>query len=253
MSTKLTTIAERLDAELRLAEIPDFPGACNGLQMANRSGKVRKVAVAVDACLASMQMAVEAGADLLLVHHGMFWNGQQMLIGAAFEKLRTALDGGLAVYSAHLPLDVHPTMGNNVLLGQACGLSGGEPIVEWKGIHLGLRYEAEVSRADLANRFSAALDAGRVHVCAGGPEICRRVVLVTGGAGAEVGKLSGIADTFLTGEGPHWSYTLAEELGINVFYGGHYATETFGVKALGAWLEREFGLAWIFLDHPTGL
>jgi len=94
----------------------------------------------------------------------------------------------------------------------------------------------------------------RVHVCAAGPSVCQKIGIMTGGAGSEVATVAknGI-DTFITGEGPHWSYTLAEELGINLLYGGHYATETFGVKALAAHLETKFGLPWQFVDHPTGL
>jgi putative NIF3 family GTP cyclohydrolase 1 type 2 len=92
------------------------------------------------------------------------------------------------------------------------------------------------------------------QIIPGGPEICRRIGVVTGGAGGELQMAADAGvDTFITGEGPHWTYALAEELGVNVLYGGHYATETFGVKALAADLARKFKLPWTFLDHPTGL
>ena len=111
----------------------------------------------------------------------------------------------------------------------------------------------EISRDDLRELVAAAVG-GPVHLCPGGPSLLKKIGLVTGGAGSEVAQCvrEGI-DTFITGEGPHWSYPLAEELGINLLYAGHYATETFGVKALAGKLGRDFGLPWEFIDHPTGL
>jgi dinuclear metal center YbgI/SA1388 family protein len=241
-----------LDAELRIAEIPDYAGAVNGLQLAN-GGTVTKVAAAVDASLPVVEAAVAAGADLLVVHHGMFWQGAQPLTGAFYRKIKAAMDGGLAIYSAHLPLDVHPEMGNNSLMMRALDFQPSGAFFDWKGTRLGLSAEVEITRDELRDRISAAVG-GPAHLCPGGPEIVRKIGLVTGGAGSEVGLCAreGI-DTFITGEGPHWSYPLAEELGINLFYAGHYATETFGVKALAARLGRDFGTGWQFIDHPTGL
>ncbi len=253
MPVPLSTVIEAASRELRLTEIPDYPAALNGLQLANASGEVSRVAVAVDACLPVVMAAVERGADLLIVHHGMFWSGAQAITGAYFEKLRRAMDGGLAIYSAHIPLDVHPVLGNNARLAAALGFTATEPFFDWKGIQLGVRTRVDLHRDDLLAHVAAATGA-RAHLCPGGPERVRSVGIITGGAGGEILSLAetGI-DTFLTGEGPHWSYTAAEELGLNLIYGGHYATETFGVKALAGWLEDRFGLPWEFIDHPTGL
>jgi dinuclear metal center YbgI/SA1388 family protein len=249
---RLQEIVAFLDAELRVAEIPDYPGAVNGLQLAS-GGTVTRVAAAVDASLPVVEAAVAAGADLLLVHHGMFWQGARPLTGAFYRKIKAAMDGGLAIYSAHLPLDVHPELGNNILMMKALGLSASGTFFDWKGTRLGLTAELELSRDALRARVAAAVG-GAVHLCPGGPETVRKIGLVTGGAGSEVALCAreGI-DTFITGEGPHWSYPLAEELGINLLYAGHYATETFGTKALAARLEADFGLPWAFIDHPTGL
>ncbi|MCP5538890.1 MAG: Nif3-like dinuclear metal center hexameric protein [Akkermansiaceae bacterium] len=250
----LDDIVNELDAELRLAEIPDYPNAHNGLQLAAASGKtVRKVAAAVDACLPVIRAAVDAEADLLLVHHGLFWPGAQRIVGGLFEKLKLAMDAGLAIYSAHIPLDVHPTLGNNARLAAALGFENVEPFFDWKGIRLGLRAAVSLDRASLVQHVGEATGAG-AHLCPGGPDTVRSVGIVTGGAGSEIfaAAATGI-DTFITGEGPHWSYTAAEELGLNLIYGGHYATETFGVKALAECLETRHGLPWEFLDHPTGL
>lgn len=241
-----------LDQELRIAEIPDYPGAHNGLQV-ECEAPVTRVAAAVDASLAVMEQAVAERAQLLVVHHGLFWQGVEPVTGARFRKLKTALDGGLAVYSAHLPLDVHPRLGNNARLAEAIGLRGCELFLEWKGIQLGLAGEMDGTREELAARVGTAVG-GPVHMCPGGPERVGRVGLVTGGAGSEVAAVAecGI-DTFITGEGPHWSFPLAEELGINVLYAGHYATETFGVRALAAEMADRFGLEWSFIDRPSGL
>lgn len=252
MSIPLADIVSALTSELRLGEIPDYPGAVNGLQLAN-GGSVTRVAAAVDACLPVVREAVASGADLLLVHHGLFWSGAQPVTGAVYEKLKLAFGGNLALFSAHIPLDVHPTLGNNARLAAALGLGDCEPFFDWKGIRLGLRAAVDLDRDELVERVAAATGAG-VHLCPGGPGRVRSVGLVTGGAGSEVAAMAATGiDTFITGEGPHWSYTAAEELGLNVIYGGHYATETFGVKALAEWLEARYGLPWSFIDHPTGL
>ena len=126
---KLDDIVTHLDGLLKTAEIPDYPGALNGLQLRG-AGSVRKVAAAVDAALPVVREAVDRGADLLVVHHGMFWAGAQKIDGAYYEKLKLAMDSGLAVYSCHIPLDVHPRLGNNALLARAIGLVKPQPFFE---------------------------------------------------------------------------------------------------------------------------
>lgn len=249
----LADLVSHLDTELRIAEIADYSNALNGLQLENREGKVTKIVAAVDATLPVIKKAVAAGADLLIVHHGMFWTGLQTWTGPVFQKIKTALDAGLAVYSCHLPLDFHPTLGNDAVLARALGFEPSGNFMKTKGSENGAKIETEISRDELVQRLAAATGAN-VHVCPGGPSTCRKIGIMTGGAGSEVATVAkaGI-DTFITGEGPHWSYTLAEEIGVNLIYGGHYATETFGVKALSAYIETKFGIPWEFVDHPTGL
>lgn len=241
-----------LDRELKTSSIPDYPGAINGLQLAN-DGKVGRIVAAVDASLPVIEAAAEGGPGLLIVHHGMFWQGARPVTGAFYKKLKTAMDAGLAVYSSHLPLDVHPEWGNNICLARAIGLENPEPFFEQKGLSIGLRGAWSGTREELSGILRKSLG-GPVHLCPGGPETIRSIGIITGGAGSEVEKVATCGvDTFITGEGPHWSYPLAEELGINLFYGGHYATETFGIQALSSVLTKEFQIPWCFLDHPTGL
>lgn len=251
---KLSRLTAELDAELNIRAIPDYSGALNGLQLQNGSGTVRRIVAAVDACLPVVKAAAEmSGPVLLLVHHGMFWSGAQCVTGSVFEKLRTAMEADLAVYSSHLPLDVHPRLGNNALLAGTLGITKTTPFFDWKGLKVGLRAKVNITRSSLVKRLAAAVG-GPVHVCQGGPEKVRELGIITGGAGSEIASIAATGvDTFITGEGPHWSYTAAEELGVNLLYGGHYATETFGVKAAAAWLAAKHKLPWEFIDHPTGL
>ncbi len=248
----LEEVVSLLDRELRTAEIADYPGALNGLQLSCEGGIPRFIA-AVDASLPVIEKAAAGGPGLLIVHHGMFWQGAQPLTGAFYRKVKVAMEAGLAVYSSHLPLDFHPEWGNNALLAGAIGLRELSPFMDAKGRAMGLRGAWEGTRDELTRRVGMAVG-GVVHVCPGGNEEIRSVGVVTGGAGSEVAKAAAEGvDAFVTGEGPHWSYPLAEELGLNVFYGGHYATETFGVKALAEMLGRSYALPWEFIDHPTGL
>ena len=252
MAEALSEIVRYCDRQLRTAEIKDYDGAVNGLQVENR-GRVTRIAAAVDASLATVNLAIAARADLLLVHHGLFWGPSHPWTVRRYELLRLLLDNNLAVYSSHLPLDAHPKLGNNVLLCAALGLTRLKPFFFQRDSWLGYQSATRLSRTELAARLARATGA-EPKLIPGGPAVCRRIGVVTGGAGGElkIAAKEGV-DTFVTGEGPHWTYALAEELGVNVLYGGHYATETFGVKALAAQLSARFKVPWQFLDHPTGL
>ncbi len=252
MPAPLTNIVRYCDAILRTREVNDWDGAVNGLQVENR-GTVTRLAAAVDGSLATARKAIAAKADLLVVHHGLFWSPSHPWTGRRYELLRLLLDHNVAVYSSHLPLDLHPKLGNNARLAYALGLRRTQPFFETKGQLIGLKSQTSLTREELICRLAHVTGRAPV-VLPGGPAACKRIGVVTGGAGAEVKQAAreGV-DTFITGEGPHWTYALAEELGVNVLYGGHYATETFGVKALAGELSRKFKVPWTFLDHPTGL
>jgi dinuclear metal center YbgI/SA1388 family protein len=240
------------DRLLRTAAIGDYDGAVNGLQVEN-SGHVTRLAATVDASLATVKLALAAKADLLIVHHGLFWSKAQPWTGKKFALMKLLVENNLAIYSSHLPLDAHPRLGNNAQLAAALGLKNLKPFFFSHGQKIGWKTSATISRAELAARLERATGVPP-KIIPGGGEICRRIGIVTGGAGGELPQAAAAGvDTFITGEGPHWTYALAEELGVNVFYAGHYATETFGVKALAAELSKKFRLPWTFLDYPTGL
>jgi len=251
-TASLAVLVRHCDQLLRTAEVQDWDRAHNGLQVEN-DGRVTRIAAAVDASLATVKLAIAARADLLIVHHGLFWSDTVPWTGKRRELQRLLVEHNLAIYSSHLPLDLHPKLGNNAQLAAALGFKQLRPFFFEKGAHIGLQTTVKVSRDDLAKRLARATGVAP-KLLPGGAGECRRIGIVTGGAGAELRKAAeeGV-DTFITGEGPHWTFALAEEAGLNVLYGGHYATETFGVKALAAHLAKKFRLPWTFLDHPTGL
>lgn len=241
-----------LDGYLKIGEIAD--DSRNGLQVEGRP-EVRQVALAVDACLAAFRKAVEVGADLLIVHHGLFWQSYHPLTGALLRRIRTLLEGGVSLYAAHLPQDAHPEVGNNACLARLLELEVVGPFWVYHGLSIGLEaHPAEPLPApELARRLQERLGT-LVTLQAYGPPLVRRVGIVSGG-GAELVHQAAEAglNLFLTGERSHTFYHEAEERGLHVLYAGHYATETLGLQALGRHLTERFGLPTTFLDLPTGL
>jgi dinuclear metal center YbgI/SA1388 family protein len=243
---RLEDLAGYLDTYLQVRSIPDSPEALNGLQVAN-AGAVTRVAAAVDACAATIRMAADATADLLLVHHGLFWGGLRPLTGPAHHRVAALIERNIALYSAHLPLDSHADVGNNPIMARRLG-------VEIKGtFNVGVWGELKIDRAALVAKIGNLLG-NAPRLLPFGPEVVSRVGIITGAGGGEIAAAAAAGlDTYITGEGQHWTYFDAEELGLNVIYAGHYATETFGVQALAEHLSVKFDLPWTFLDHPTGL
>lgn len=243
---------------MRIHDVPDYPNALNGVQIDHR-GPVHGVAVAVDASLRSIDGAIAAGANLLVVHHGLFWSGVQRIEGRYYERLRRLIENDLAIYSAHLPLDAHETHGNSRLLAEQLGLKATAGFGRHEHVYCGVRGEADVRTAALHERLGAF---SRLH---GGAAIAtpfgdkRRTAqwAICSGSGASRETLDEAAetgvDTLIVGEGPHWTAVDAEEMGIVVMYGGHYATETLGVCAVATLLQEHFGLPWTFIAAPTGL
>ncbi|MEX0891851.1 MAG: Nif3-like dinuclear metal center hexameric protein [Gemmatimonadota bacterium] len=252
MSMQLHELVSYLDTYLRIAEIPDYAGALNGLQVAN-AGQVSRLAVAVDASARSIQGTVERKCDLLLVHHGLFWDGNQPVTGRRYRRLKALLEGDLAVYSAHLPLDVHPQVGNNAVLARELGVAIEDGFGDYKGTAVGVRGRLDISREALTARLDDLLG-GPVRLIPGGSERIATVAVVTGGAGSMLPEAAALGiDALVTGEGSHHTWFDAMEGGVNAYYGGHYATETWGVRALAGHIQEQFGLPWEFLDLPTGL
>ena len=248
----LSDIVSYTDDFLRVREVGDWDNALNGLQIEN-SGQVTRLGVAVDVSTRVLTGAAKRNVDLLIVHHGLFWPGLQPVRSALRRQLQLAFANDIALYSAHLPLDIHPKIGNNAELVAALGLKSAQPFLEEKGQPVGLKARASMPRNELIRKLRKALG-GPVKVFNFGPKQTRTIGIVTGGAGSEIYRVAQEnIDTFVTGEAPHWAAVAAQELGVNLLLGGHYATEVFGVKALGAHLSKRFGIPWEFIDCPTGL
>jgi len=251
-------LALRIDRLLNVAGHPDYPGAVNGLQF-DSTAPVRGIAAAVDASQRAIQGAVAAGANFLLVHHGLFWGGAQPIVGGLHTRYRQLFEHDIAVYSSHLPLDAHPEFGNNTLLARALGLTPSRSFATYQGVPIGVAGDSDMptdAMLSVADSF-ARRHQGRARAS----EIprghqTRRWAICTG-AGASMDSLreaeAANIDTLITGEGPHHTAVEAPERRIVVIYAGHYATETLGVTALAERIGSETGLPWSFVSAPTGL
>lgn len=256
--TTTALIVQYLDDLLDTHSVPDFPNALNGLQLAN-GGSANRIAAAVDFSLRTVTGAAAANADLLIVHHGMFWGGLQAIRGTAFARLHTLITRDIAVYSSHLPLDRHALYGNNALLAAELGLEPSGEFARFKTISIGVAGESDIATASIAERADAfaRLHGGIARTTPITPERRTHKWAICTGAGAGTETLNearerGI-DTLIVGEGPHHSAVDADESGITVIYAGHYATETLGVRALAAHISDRFGVPWTFIEAPTGL
>jgi dinuclear metal center YbgI/SA1388 family protein len=248
----LSEIVSYTNRFLRIRDVGDWDNALNGLQIEN-SGRVTRIGAAVDVSARVLTEAAKQDVDLLIVHHGLFWPGLQSIQGTLRRQLRIAFENDVALYSAHLPLDIHARVGNNAQLVAALGLKSAQPFLEEKGQPVGLKIRASLPRSELVRKLQKALN-GPVKVFGFGPKQTRAIGVVTGAAGSEIYRVADEEiDTFITGEAPHWAAVAADEVGVNLLLGGHYATEVFGVRALAAHLSKRFRVPWEFIDCPTGL
>jgi dinuclear metal center YbgI/SA1388 family protein len=261
----LADVVAYLDGYLRIAEIPDYQHALNGLEVEN-SGRVGSIVAAVDATQATIGGVVAewaksraSGEDpreappLLLVHHGLFWDGNLPVTGRRYRRLRTLLAHDVALYAAHIPLDVHPEVGNNAVLARRLGLEVEGWFGSYRNIPIGVYGRLALTREALAERLDTLLDTRSV-VIPGGPAETARVGVVTGAASDQLAAARDLGlDTFITGEGPHHAYFDATEWGLNLVFAGHYATEQVGVQALAEHVGLRFQIPWEFHWHPTGL
>jgi len=257
-SAPLAAMAAHLDELLRIRETPDYLQALNGVQVEHR-GPVTRVAAAVDTSVRTIRGAAEAGANLLLVHHGIFWGGLQPLTGPLYTRVRLLLDHDIALYSAHLPLDAHPTFGNSLLLAREVGLEASAGFAHHETIDCGVRGTGDIATADLLSRLHgfAQANGGSAIASTIAPGRRTRHWAICSGSGVTADTIREAVelgvDTLVSGEGPHWSAVDAEEKGLVIIYAGHYATETLGVRALAEHLSGKFGVPWSFVAAPTGL
>jgi len=238
---ELEKIVSFCDRRTRRSEIVDFPPAHNGLQIEN-NGTVSKVGAAVDAGENPFRQAAAAGIDFLIVHHGLYWVEPIPLTKASYRKTKIALDGNLAVYGSHLPLDCHPEIGNNALLAKALELTRLETFLPYEGTNIGLVTNAPPSRSDLRQRLERLFPAG-VTAIEEGSDRPSKIAILTGSGSSAVEHLPSIGvDTLITGELKQHFFNVAQEHHLNLYTCGHYRTETFGVRALAEEVARYFDL-----------
>jgi dinuclear metal center YbgI/SA1388 family protein len=247
---KTRELVDFLDELLDVRRIAD--SSRNGLQVEN-SGETRRVALAVDACAAAVDKALEVGADFLLVHHGIFWDQPLTVTGPTYGRIRRLIQSDMALYGAHLPLDLHPEVGNNARLVKKLGFGDSFDFGDYHGVSIGKAVELDypITLAEFETRLK---DAGfEPTFWPFGPDAIRKIGIVSGfglSCLAEAARKG--FDAFLTGEPSHSQYWYANEWRIHVAFAGHYATETLGVQALGEVIQNRFGIETVFIDLPTG-
>ena len=246
---RLEALVDWCDQRVNRRAVPDFPGAHNGLQCANR-GEVCKIGAAVDAGQVTFEKAVAAGVDFLIVHHGMFWTPPIPLNGVHYAKVAYLIENNCAVYASHLPLDCHPEIGNNVLIARKLGLEPAGVFCPYQGVDIGILTSGPQNRAALVDTLSTHFSSTLTAIEYGSAQPER--VAILSGSGADVVPdllMAAGVDTLITGELRQRHYTQAQEYRFNLYACGHYATEVFGVQALAAEAARHFKLPWEFI--PT--
>lgn len=227
----------------------------NGIQVGRSGGEIRKVAFAVDACLESIRRAKEQKADLLFVHHGLFWGKPLRIDGILLERVRMLIDNDLALYGCHLPLDMNPVVGNNAVLADLLALKERQPYGVYHGVAIGVSgvLEKPATIPEIVKRILPD-NSQPLSVIAPGKEKIRTVAIVSGGAASEAAEAFGQdIDLYITGESSHTMYHYLLENKLNFIAAGHYATEVWGVKAVARKLTQETGIETVFIDIPTGL
>ena len=246
------SLTRYLDEYFDVPAHPDYPGAMNGLQVECRRD-IGRVALAVDACLYTIEEAASFQADILIVHHGLFWAPITPLMGMQYRRIAALIRAEVGLYSVHLPLDSHPEVGNNHVLCRRLGLQPDGRWAAFEGHPVGVTGCSSATVGEMLLRVESTL--GVQARLVGSPQAAASRIGIVTGAGSEHLReaLELGLDLLITGEATHHSALLAEELGVHMILAGHYATETVGIQELGTHIEGRLGLSTVFIDHPTGL
>ncbi|MDX1777814.1 MAG: Nif3-like dinuclear metal center hexameric protein [Thermodesulfobacteriota bacterium] len=248
---ELKKITDYLDDYLAIDTFRD--DSTNGLQVEN-GGAVKKIGLAVDACHEAIVKAGDAGCNLLVVHHGLFWGKQELLRGYFYKRISALIKADIALYAVHLPLDGHPEVGHNIQIAKKMGLQNIEPFAYYYEKPIGVKGTLQETQplSEVSKNIETVIGRCRA-LLEFGPDKITSIGIVSGSATEphlfrEL-KLQGI-DLFISGEPKHGAYYLAQEMGLNIFYGGHYLTETYGMKALRDHLESALNIPAEFIDAP---
>lgn len=244
------------EIERRLA-VSSFPFdiSLNGVQIGAPDKELRKAAFAVDASFDTVDAAVREGADVLVVHHGLFWGSPIAITDNHYRRVKRAIDGGLTLLAVHLPLDAHPLYGNNAQMAMTLGMTSFDPFGEYKGVSVGYKGHLPfpMTIPEIARLLGFSSDTG-MQVLKFGKDMIDTVGIISGAAGDDVEyAIKDDLDLFITGVVPHEVFHTVKENGMNLLAGGHYRSEVFGVKALMRMTEKEIGVPSFFIDAETGL
>ena len=243
-------------SQLRIDDLAGTDKSLNGLQVGRRDKEIEHCAVAVDAALETFRRSAESGADMLFVHHGIFWGSEQPVTGMHYERIRFLIENDIALYACHLPLDMHPEFGNNAEMAEYLGLQEIEPFGDYRGrFTIGFKGSLPEARRldDVVRQLFGSPDEV-LGILRFGSEQVRHIGIVSGGApGAVHEAIEDGLDLYITGDASHTVYHPCMEAGMNMVFGGHYLTETWGVRGLARRLEQEHGIRTSFIDVPTGL
>ena len=239
---------------LQIDEFSRNDTALNGLQFGDENSEVKKAAFAVDACAETFRRAIREKADILFVHHGIYWGKIFALTGRHFKRIKMLGDSGLCLYAVHLPLDAHPVYGNNAGIADKLKLENREPFGEYKGKFIGVKGILPAAKSIEEIKKILNMDVNRpLGFLPFGKEENRTIGIVSGGATWESFQaIDEDLDLYITGDASHEIYHHCLEAGINVLFGGHYFTETYGVKAVCSRLKEDLGIDTVFIDLPTG-
>ena len=245
---------ENLYKRLMIDQFP-FDFSLNGVQIGAPDRELKKAAFAVDASFDTIDQAASAGADILVVHHGLFWGSPIAITDSHYRRVKRAIDSGLTLFAVHLPLDAHPMYGNNAQMALTLGMTEFDPFGTYKGVKIGFKGHLPfpMTIPEIARLLGFSSDTG-MQVIKFGVDMIDTVGIISGGGGDDVGQaISEGLDLFITGTCEHEIYHTVREYGIDFLSGGHYRSEVFGVKALERMASKEFGLDTIFIDSETGL
>lgn len=253
LDMKLKELAKLLNSQLEIDNFASADASLNGVQVGDMESDIKKIALMVDASLEGFIQANRQNVDLVLTHHGLFWGKPLAITGSHYKRVEYLIKNSMALYSAHLPLDAHFELGNNIALAELLDLKNIEPFGKYKGIKIGTKGELTdpISVNEIKNRLVGENEPA--YIIPGGKNLVKTVAIVSGGSPFSVNEAidQGI-DLFITGDRAHEVYHTCLEEGINMISAGHYATEIYGVQRIGKWITEETGIETLFIDLPSG-
>ena len=252
---KIEMLADYIRTRLNLDEFVDADVSLNGLQVGRPGKEIRRIVCAVDSSLATFRKAAEMQADAIFVHHGLFWGKPIAVTGAHYQRLAILLEHDIALFAAHLPLDAHADLGNNVTMAKLLGIADPQPFGLYHGKYIG--YSGTLPKPMASDEIARILDFGPetgLHVLPFGKDLISSVGIVSGGAANEVQDAIAMGlDAYITGEASHTMYPYCQEAGITMICGGHDDTEGFGVQHMVNEFSGKLGLEASFIALPTAL